>query len=205
MSDLRQAPVSTPAALTARIDLLQHELQRLQHQALSPRSTAPRALLVFHVRGSAFAVDLASTAEVLRMVAVTPLAQSGPALLGVIDCRGRMLPIFDPASRLALERRPPGLDSKIIVVATAGHLLGLVCDEVEGLQEVAPEDLEARDDLLPPGAPKLPSCVIATVRRDAGLLLVLDVLELLSPEERHLAASLTSASCGGDTPGAARG
>ena len=104
--------------------------------------------------------------------------------------------MLDPAPRLGLGPREPGLDSHLVVASTAGHLFALVVDEVEGLLEVGPGELVPRDELAPPDAPPVPPGVAGAVRKDGALVLVLDVLALLTPDERGVLEAAAQAGKG---------
>ena len=72
-----------------RIDELERELRQLRREARLARASADgsaaRPLVSFKLRQAPYALELSSAAEVLRMVALTPLAGAGPVLLGVVD------------------------------------------------------------------------------------------------------------------------
>lgn len=138
-----------------------------------------RTLLVFRVRGAAVALDLEATIEVLRMVALTPLAAAGRVLLGVIDYRGLVVPVLDPAAPLGREPGPPGPNSNIVVARFEDRTVGILADEIEGLVEIGPGELCPREHV-----PALPadSCVGGAVRRPGGFILLLDGRALLAAE-----------------------
>ncbi len=153
-----------------------------------------RAFLSFRVRGGAFAMALPEVVETVRMVAVNPLADAGPSLLGVIDYRGTIVPVLDPSLRLGVASRPPGLDSKIIISRVRGRLLGIVVDDIDGLVEGQPQPIH------PDGSPSggSLSCISGALRMDDGLVLIVEPALLLSPVEKNVVEVRSTALAAGD-------
>ena len=139
--------------------------------------------LAFDVRGSRFAVDLAEVVEVLRMVAPTPLPGLPPDVLGVVDYRGAVVPLLDPARRLGLTPGAQGLDSKIVVCSSPAGLLGVVVDELRGLLDASEAECCAREALPIPEGAGANALVRGAVRKADGLVLTLDLARLLTTAE----------------------
>jgi purine-binding chemotaxis protein CheW len=130
---------------------------------------AGAVLLVFRVEGREHALPVKDVVEVLRMVAATPLPEAPPWVGGVINFRGRVIPLIDVRSRLGAPRREPDLSTPIIVVETNEVAAGLVVDEVV---EVLALRSEAVD---PPGRVTASAPAVAGVARQGDrLILVLD-------------------------------
>jgi purine-binding chemotaxis protein CheW len=90
----------------------------------------PLRLVVFRLDGIEHAVPVEDMVEVVRMVAITPVAESPPWLRGVIDLRGRVIPVIDLRRRLGMPEREPDLSTPILVVRGREGVAGLVADEV---------------------------------------------------------------------------
>jgi purine-binding chemotaxis protein CheW len=76
-----------------------------------------QALLV-PVHGDWYAIELVRVREVVPAPALTPLPGAPPALVGVFNLRGDVLPLFDLATLLGL---PAGDPADQVAVADAGH------------------------------------------------------------------------------------
>lgn len=86
--------------------------------------------LQFRAGGSTFGVAVASVVEIVRVVAPTPVPDAPPDLLGVIDMRGRVVPVFDLCLSLRIATRPISLRMYIIVVEVESETLGILVDDV---------------------------------------------------------------------------
>ena len=71
--------------------------------------------VIFRVESGYYALPLERVVEVLRMVSVRPVPDGPAWLAGVINLRGRVLPIMDLRARLGLPPQPVRLETRIIV------------------------------------------------------------------------------------------
>jgi purine-binding chemotaxis protein CheW len=85
-------------------------------------------VLVFTVNGHEHALPVEDVVEVVRLVAVTPLPEAPAWVAGVINMRGRVIPVIDLRTRLGLPPREPDLSTPIIVVGGSEPAAGLVAD-----------------------------------------------------------------------------
>jgi purine-binding chemotaxis protein CheW len=93
-----------------------------------------------------YALPVECVLEVGQLPALDRVPGSGPAVLGVLNLRGRVLPTFDVASafRIAGEDRP----SHLVVVESQGRLAGLAVDEVLDVGPLAGALQQAEADYL---------------------------------------------------------
>lgn len=96
--------------------------------------TAPSPIIrhcTFHVGDQCLAVAADAVAEVLGARPITRVPLAPPAVLGLVQLRGRIVPILDPAVRLGLPasaNRPTG--THLVLRLTADEWCGLAVDEV---------------------------------------------------------------------------
>ena len=140
--------------------------------------------VIFRLEAAQYALPLERVVEVVRVVAIRPVAHGPAWLVGVIDRRGQALPIMDLRVRLGLPALPPRLDTRIIVADVGGAegacFLGLLADEV--LEVLAQT---AVDIALPPALPGVDGPPLSTVQTADRLVPVFD-LEHLGAEVQTL-------------------
>lgn len=86
-----------------------------------------------------YGLPATSVVQIIRMVACTPVPNSAPELLGLVNMRGRVLPVFDLNRALHGEERPISLRMYVVVTEVDGEPLGVVVDDVLDVVSV-PED-----------------------------------------------------------------
>ena len=97
-------------------------------------------LVSFHVGEEEFAIDILGVQEIIRMVELTPVPNAPYFVEGVINLRGKVIPIIDLRSRFSLPAADRTKDTRIIVVEISNTVLGFIVDSVEEVLRL-PESL----------------------------------------------------------------
>ena len=94
----------------------------------------PTAVLVRF--GSArYALAMSSVAEVVAVPAVTRIPGAPEWLAGVVNWRGRVLPVIDPRSLLGADRNSLPTSARLLVLSEDGVEAGFLAEAVAGLLE----------------------------------------------------------------------
>jgi purine-binding chemotaxis protein CheW len=105
--------------------------------------TLSRQLVVFSLGDEEYALPITQVHEIIRFTEPRSVASSDPSVRGVISLRGKILPVYDLATRLGMEHTGSDTEAKIVIVETAEDMAGVVVDDVE---EVITIDSEALDE-----------------------------------------------------------
>ncbi len=101
-----------------------------------------REWLSFRLGEAHFALELARIREVVTLSEITRVPETPDELVGVVDLRGRPLPVVDVAARLgATQVRDPRWSCVLVVDTDAGPA-GLLVERVERLIDVEPAQIE---------------------------------------------------------------
>jgi len=139
----------------------------------------PLRLVSFNVGDEQFAVDILRVQEINRMMELTQVPQSPPGVCGVINLRGRIVPVLDLRSRFGLEPSERNDESRIIVVDVRGSTVGFIVDAVHQVLQIDPKIVEPS-----PSASSSPDGnYIQGVAKLEGTLLILLDLDLLMSNE----------------------
>lgn len=138
-------------------------------------------LVTFRLGDDYFAADIYSVERVLRYQSPTAIPNVPEWVEGVIEYRGRIIPVIDLHLRFGLEPVPPKPESRILVFSVGTEWIGAVVDAV--LEVTSP----TADQLSPP--PPLFRGLSAEflrgiVRRNDRLIVFLEVTRLLTTDER---------------------
>ena len=109
---------------------------------------AERQLVVFDLAGEAYGVNIGTVREIIRMQAVTHVPETPDLVEGVINLRGRVIPVVDLRKRFALATSEHTSDSRIVVVDIAGHDIGVIVDAVTEVLRVAGASIESASALI---------------------------------------------------------
>ncbi len=107
------------------------------------RALPSQRFIHFVVAGDSFAVPIALVIETGHLSPVTPLPDVNPALRGVINFRGDVLPLFGLRRLLGYPDAEDSGGERMLIVKTANSqgLCALAVDKISGLLSLAAEDL----------------------------------------------------------------
>ena len=102
-------------------------------------------LVTIEVGGEEYAVDILAVPEINRMMDLTRVPQSPAEVEGVINLRGKIIPVIDLRKRFGLQVSERNDANRIVVVEVHRKTLGFIVDKVhevlridEGIVEPAP-------------------------------------------------------------------
>ena len=153
--------------------------------ALAPAAPSAREVLVFEVGGQRYGIPSADVRELVRAVAITPLPDAPAVIEGVVNVRGRVLPVLDLRARFGMPPKPLDPSDHFIVASAGARGVILRVDRATHLAVVDDAAVQA-PETLGAGA----NYVAGVAKLDDGLVLIHDVTTFLSAAE---AASLDTA------------
>jgi purine-binding chemotaxis protein CheW len=101
-----------------------------------------RQLVVFSLGDEEYALPIADVHEIIRYTEPRSVASSVDWVRGVISLRGKIVPVYDLASRLGCAARDDADERKIVIVEAANQLAGVVVDDVAEVITVDADQLE---------------------------------------------------------------
>jgi len=147
--------------------------------------------IILRVDKQEYALHMESIVEVLRMVAVRPLPDTQPWIAGMMNMRGRGVPVMDLRRRLGTPARPYALDMIIVVIQIDGHMMGLIADQATEFLSLPPESIRPTESS---GGP--PSILSGIANAGDRLILTLDARALLGLEKRQPLLPQTAGASG---------
>jgi purine-binding chemotaxis protein CheW len=99
--------------------------------------------LVTFSLGEQYGVPINQVQEIIRVGDVTAVPNSPPFMEGVINLRGRVLPVMNIRRKLQLPAGDITKNSRIIVTEINGKLVGVLVDSVSHVLKVPPELIES--------------------------------------------------------------
>lgn len=147
-------------------------------------------LVSFRLADEEYGVEITKVQEIVFLGEITPVPQMPPYVKGLLKLRNKAFPVVDLRLRFGLPSQPPTDETRIVVVNAAGRTVGVLVDSVSEVLRISREQLSS---LAPAMAGRGREYLSASVNRDKGLLVLLDVDKLL-PE--HQPATLPSSVAG---------
>ena len=104
-------------------------------------------LVVFELGDEGYGLDIATVYEIIRHQPVTAVPQAPSFVEGVINLRGRIIPVVDLRRRFGMGQGELTKASRIVVCEAAGTRVGLVVDGVSEVLMVSSESVEQTPDV----------------------------------------------------------
>jgi purine-binding chemotaxis protein CheW len=150
-----------------------------QKQRQTGQSDEQLQLVTFCVNDEQYAVDILRVQEINRMLTITQVPQSPPGVEGVINLRGRIIPIMDLRIRFGMPKGERTDESRIMVVESGGTIVGFIVDRVHEVLRISRTTVDP--------APAMSSTVESryidgVAKMDDRLIILLDLDALLSEQ-----------------------
>jgi chemotaxis signal transduction protein len=145
------ATKATEAAINPPPDRLRRMLEQRTRTVAAAMERAPTPdlayLVPFTLSGTSFAIAASYVREVLPLPAVTPVPRSPLHVVGVMDLRGQILPVFALGSLLGLPADAPGQSARVLICGTTQAEFAAIADDVAGPLEVPTRETTALSEL----------------------------------------------------------
>ncbi len=144
------------------------------------REEAILQLVTFSLGGEEFALEILKVQEINRMVDITQVPKTPDFVEGVINLRGKVVPVIDLGKRLGLRETEKTSQSRIMVVEVIGNTVGLIVDSVSEVLRLPAQTVEP----APPFVSSVETEYIMGVGKVEGrLVILLDINKVFSSEE----------------------
>lgn len=151
--------------------------------AVNLSGPSPRDLLQlvsFVVGGEEFGLDILRVQEIIRVQALTRVPNSPDFVDGVINLRGKVIPVIALRKRFGLEDLAHDRQTRIVVSEVNGTVLGFIVDSVSEVLRIPSDTVEP-----PPRLGKVEREYVSGVGKlDNRLLILLDVDRLMSDSDK---------------------
>ncbi len=155
----------------------------VQEQAVGPAASGEeRQLVVFQLGAELYGVDIARVHEIIRLQSITRVPRAPSFVEGVINLRGKVIPVVDLRRRFGLPTSEHTRATRTVVVEIGDQVVGIIVDSVSEVLRVSTSTIEPPSPVVAgidseylQGIAKLPE----------RLVILLDLDRVLAREERR--------------------
>jgi purine-binding chemotaxis protein CheW len=148
-----------------------------EHQGVRKNETFYH-LVTFNLLKEEFGVEISSVQEIIRAADITPVPGAPPHVQGVINLRGKIIPVVDLRRRFSLPIAEQCDEQRIVVVEIGPKRIGMLVDSVSqvikmpvGLVEEMPGEAINVDENYIKGVGKLDNRLVIILDLNRSLLL----------------------------------
>lgn len=147
-------------------------------------------LVTFRLGNEEFSLDILKVQEIIRHMDLTRVPKTPEFVDGVINLRGRVIPVLDLRKRFGLPKDENTNETRIIVVDVDNRTVGLKVDAVSEVLRLPADTVEPPPAIIT----GVESEYIKGVGKlDGRLLILLDVAKILTCTERDALGNVTNA------------
>ncbi len=140
-------------------------------------------LVSFLVGKEEFGADILMVQEIIRMQPITRVPNAPHFVEGVINLRGKVIPIVDLRKRLNVETDVDARKIRIIVVDVDGKITGFIVDAVSQVLRIPKHTIEPAPSIVIEGIDS--EYITGVSKLNDKLLILLDFNKILSRRERQ--------------------
>jgi len=137
-------------------------------------------VVAFNIDIEEFGVDILKVQEINRMVEITKVPQAPHYVEGVINLRGKVIPIIDLRKRFNMEFKEHDKNTRIVVVDISGNIMGMVVDAVSQVLRIPVNTIESPPEIVT-GIDS--EYIKGVVKLDDQLLIYLDLAKVIDIAE----------------------
>ncbi len=139
-------------------------------------------LVSFKIGNEEFGIDILKVQEINRFMQITKVPNSPEFIEGVVNLRGRIIPIICLRTRLNMEKIENDNRTRIIVVDLSGTIVGFIVDEVNEVLRI-PRSITEPPPAMVAGINS--DYITAVGKLEDRLLILLDLDKIFSSEETN--------------------
>jgi purine-binding chemotaxis protein CheW len=136
--------------------------------------------LTFSLGAEEYGIPILKVREIIGIVPVTPVPGTPAFMQGVINLRGKIIPVVDLRAKFGMPSQAASRETCIIVVRRQDVELGIVVDAVSEVRDVSANETEGMLDL---GNEVSAEYFLGISKADGKVRLLLDIDRILSTEE----------------------
>ena len=105
----------------------------------------------FRIGRETFGVPISLVREIVRVPEITSVPNSPDYIEGVINLRGKIIPVVDLRKRFREKVGEPNKKNRIVVAEVEGRLIGLLVNSASEVLRILPSEIEAPQDVFQEG------------------------------------------------------
>jgi purine-binding chemotaxis protein CheW len=138
--------------------------------------------VILRVADAEYVVPAADVLHMESFTGATRVPGTRPFVGGLIQIRGRVVPIVDLRARFGLPSAEPTMDSRVIVVQRGERTVGLLADSAREVVNIPEEALRPPPDIMAPGGAGF---VRSVAQLGTRLVMLVDIGKVIGEEQDH--------------------
>ncbi|MDA8213623.1 MAG: chemotaxis protein CheW [Clostridia bacterium] len=140
-----------------------------------------KQFVVFQLSKETYGVDIAKVWEIITMQPITKVPHTAEFIEGILNLRGRVIPVIDLRKRFGLPQDEFTRSTRIVVIEISGNTLGMIVDGVSEVLRISSDIVEAP----PPAISNVDADYLEGVAKlEDRLIILLNLDKVLNKQEK---------------------
>jgi len=135
--------------------------------------------LTFHLDNEEYGLEILKVREIINIMDITSVPQTSDFVEGVINLRGKVIPVVDLRSKFELSRIEYN-DQTCIIVVDVGTMMGIIVDTVQEVYDIPSTNIEPPPQL---GGTVDTSFILGMGKVKEDVKILLDIDKVLTSDE----------------------
>ncbi|MCP5005936.1 MAG: purine-binding chemotaxis protein CheW [Planctomycetes bacterium] len=144
--------------------------------------------LTFVLNDEEYGIEILKVREIIGVIDITSVPQTPHYLKGVINLRGKVIPIIDLRLKFSMPEQAHKQETCIIVAEVSGDQIGVVVDDVSEVLDIKGGEIEETPQF---GQGLDTDFIMGLGKANDKIIIMLDIDKVLSTEELELIEQLT--------------
>ncbi|MBL7543084.1 MAG: purine-binding chemotaxis protein CheW [Bdellovibrionaceae bacterium] len=140
----------------------------------------PGQYLTFKLKNEFYGVAIENVREINRVGEITPVPKTPQFIKGVMNLRGKIIPVVNLRERFGLNSEAYTRDTCIIVIDTPQNQIGLIVDSVKEVMTLEDRHIEASPALA---GNKTTNFIVGLGKYDDKVIILVDIVSVFTPEQ----------------------
>lgn len=145
-------------------------------------------LVSFNLEKEEYGVNVLKVREIIRLPSITRVPNTPGYVEGVINLRGKVIPIMSMRRKFGLAEVDYDKSTRIMVMEVDGELMGFIVDAVSEVIRISQNEIQPPPPVVTSGVDQ--ECMAGVINQADRLLILLDLEKITSSEERRLLGSV---------------
>ncbi|MDY0300084.1 MAG: chemotaxis protein CheW [Trichlorobacter sp.] len=145
-------------------------------------------LVSFSLDDEEYGVNVLKVREIIRMPIITRVPNTPHYVQGVINLRGKVIPIIGMRARFGLNAAIHDNHTRIMVMDVSGELMGFVVDSVSEVIRISANEIQPSPAVVSSSIDQ--ECISGVINQPDRLLVLLNLENMFTPEERQLFSNM---------------
>lgn len=107
-----------------------------------------KQMVLFELGSETYGLDIATVHEIIRMQPITKVPKAPVYVEGVINLRGKVIPVIDIGKRFGFDKAEGAKNNRIVVVYLQDTTLGIIVDAVTEVIRIPNDSIEPVSDIV---------------------------------------------------------